>query len=69
MRIEPTFETEIDEGQEEIKWNNSRHQTVSDKSHIMPEINQILTKLEQYEDRFFKIEKALNTLQRSGQQS
>ena len=69
MIIEPTFVTESYEGQEEIKWNNERHKNVSDKSHIMPEIYQILTKLEQYEDKFLKIEKALNTLQRSGQQS
>ena len=54
---EQPFETESYTGQEEIKWNKSRcHDRSSKKSfEILPDKNQILTKLEQFE-------KALNTL-------
>ena len=66
MKIEPTFETERYEveGQEEIKWNNTRHHSNSIKKsiEILSEKNQILTKLDQYEEKFFKIENSLNVL-------
>ena len=61
---EQTFETESYEGREKINWTNSKHHHSSTKKpfEILPDKNQILTKLEQYEEKFFKIEKALNTL-------
>ena len=54
MRIEPTSETECNEEQEEIKWNNARHQNVS-HIEILSEINQILTTLEQHEEIISKL--------------
>ena len=62
---EQTIETESYEGQEEIKWNKSRYHNSSTKMplEVLSDINQILIKLEHYEEKFFKIEKALNSLE------
>ena len=48
---EQTFETESYKGQEEIKWNKFRCHNSSSKKpfEILPDKNQILTKLEQFE--------------------
>ena len=58
---EQTFEIESYEGQEKMVWNNSTNST-NKPLEILSDINQILIKLEQYEEKFFKIEEALNSL-------
>ena len=62
---EQTFEIESYEGQEKMDWNNSKHLNSSTKRplEILSHKNQILIKLKQYEEKLFKIEKALNTLE------
>ena len=62
---EQTFEIESYEGQEKMDWNNSKHLNSSTKKplEILSHNNQILIKLKQYEEKLFKIEKALNTLE------
>ena len=62
---EQTFETESYKGQEEIKWNKFRCHNSSSKKpfEILPDKNQILTKLEQFEKALNTLEKKVNALE------